>query len=245
MFKWEKLGRIYDPGVHRDRPAWMFEFGLAPSALVIGDTVRVHFGCRPRPDASGQTTTYTGYIDLDRRNLFNIVGFAENPVLPLGGVGCFDEFGTYPLSVVPSKDELLAYYAGWTRCDSVPFNVGIGAAISRDSGRSFSRIGTGPAIPYSLDEPFVLSGPKLRRFGDMFYLFYIAGRKWMLIDGRYEISHKIRMAYSQDGANWTKLNRDLIPNSWDCDESQASPDVFFANGRYPIVELDMRGLLIC
>jgi predicted GH43/DUF377 family glycosyl hydrolase len=63
-------------------------------------------------------------------------------------------------------------------------------------------------------------------------LFYIAGKKWLSVNGRWEICHKIRMAISQDGLNWTKHNKDLISDSWDVDESQASPDVFFADGRY-------------
>ena len=40
------------------------------------------------------------------------------------------------------------------------------------------------------------------------------------------------MASSKDGLNWTKLNKDLIPDGWGDNESQASPDVFFANGFY-------------
>jgi len=232
MFMWEKLGRIYNPQDYPHRPNWMSEFALAPSTLVIGDQVRVYFGCRPQRDNSGYVVTYTGYVDLNRKNLFEIQGFSEFPVLSLGNLGCFDEFGTYPLSLLTRENDILAYYAGWTRCESVPFNTGIGAAISMDGGISFSRIGAGPILPYSLSEPFVLSGPKVRKFGETYFLFYVAGKKWVLIEGRNEISHKIRMAHSQDGINWTKLNEDLIPSQWDPDESQASPDVFFYNGKY-------------
>jgi len=232
MFTWEKLGLIYSPISHSNRPDWMFEFALAPSVLLLENTVRVFIGCRPLREASGQVITYTGYVDLNPDNLFEIVGFSKVPVLSLGERGSFDEFGTYPLSSVPRDGDHLACYAGWTRCESVPFNVGIGVAISTDGGSSFSRLGSGPVLPYSLDEPFVLSGPKLRKFGDVFYLFYIAGRRWVSINGRYEIVHRIRMAHSQDGLHWTKLNRDLIPAHWDFDEAQASPDVFFSNGRY-------------
>ncbi len=210
----------------------MHGFGLAPCTLIFDDFVRVYYGCRPQRDAKGQYVTYTSYVDLDRGNLFRIIGFAKAPVLTLGGYGTFDEFGTYPLSVIRRDKDILGYYAGWTRCESVPFNVGIGVATSTDNGESFKRLGPGPALPYSVDEPFTMSGPKLRKFGDTYYLFYIAGRKWILIDGRPEICHKIRLATSQDGLNWTKLNKDLISDSWDPNESQASPDVYYANGRY-------------
>jgi hypothetical protein len=40
------------------------------------------------------------------------------------------------------------------------------------------------------------------------------------------------MATSSDGINWQKLNRDLIESRIEDDEAQASPDVFFLNGKY-------------
>jgi predicted GH43/DUF377 family glycosyl hydrolase len=152
--------------------------------------------------------------------------------LSLGGLGEFDEFGTYPVSVTREGEKVLAYYAGWTRCESVPFNVAIGAAVSRDGGKIFEKMGTGPILSYSLDEPFILSGPKVRRFLGRWQLFYIAGRKWKMVDGRAEPVYKIRIATSEDGIHWTKTNRDLIPSKIEEDEAQASPDVFFANGKF-------------
>ena len=35
-----------------------------------------------------------------------------------------------------------------------------------------------------------------------------------------------------DGIHWKKLNQDLIPSRIEEDEAQASPDVFYANGKY-------------
>jgi predicted GH43/DUF377 family glycosyl hydrolase len=78
----------------------------------------------------------------------------------------------------------------------------------------------------------VLSGPKIRRFNDTWYLWYIAGRKWKMVDGKAEPVYKIRMASSSDGIHWTKMNKDLIPSRIEDDEAQASPDVFYANGKY-------------
>jgi hypothetical protein len=232
MFKWEKLGRIYNPFDYPDRPDWMFEYALAPSTLELGETLRVYFGCRPPRGQDQQVVTYTGFVDLNIENLFEIQGLSALPVLTLGDTGCFDEFGTYPMSFLQRESDILAYYAGWTRAESVPFNVAIGAAVSTDGGKTFDRLGPGPAIPFTQDEPFVMSGPKLRRFGDKYYLFYIAGREWITVNGRKEISHRIRMASSADGVNWTKQNQDLVPPYWAENESQASPDVFFAAGVY-------------
>jgi predicted GH43/DUF377 family glycosyl hydrolase len=231
MFKWKKLGKVFTPHEVAGRP-WLKEFAQAPATLVFDDFVRVYFSCRPPADANGQYVSYSAYVDLDRKNLFRIVAVAESPILELGGLGEFDEFGTYPVSVVRHEGEVRAYYGGWTRCESVPFNVAIGLATSRDAGRSFTRLGAGPVLSFSPNEPFVLSGPKIRRFNDIWYLWYIAGRKWKRVDGRPEPVYKIRMASSSDGIHWNKLNEDLIESRIEEDEAQASPDVIFANGKY-------------
>jgi len=231
MFRWKKLGKVFDPKQAADR-AWLQEFAQAPCALLFEDFVRVYFSCRPAPDARGQYVSRSAFVDLEREDPLVVRRVAEEPILPLGGLGEFDEFGTYPVSVIRDGAEIRAYYAGWTRCESVPFNVAIGAAVSRDGGTSFTRIGNGPVLPYTPDEPFVLSGPKIRRFNGEWQLFYIAGRKWKMVDGRPEPVYKIRMATSADGIRWTKLNEDLIESRIEEDEAQASPDVFEAGGKY-------------
>lgn len=231
MFRWEKMGRVFDPADFPGRP-WLQEFAQAPATLVFDDKVRVYFSCRPPADAAGLYVSRSAWVDFDRADLTRVLAVAEQPVLPLGQLGEFDEFGTYPISVARDGDEIRAYYAGWTRCESVPFNVAIGGARSLDGGATFDKMGNGPILTYSPDEPFVLSGPKVRRFEGGWQLFYIAGRRWKMVDGRAEPVYKIRLALSDDGINWRKVNRDLIPSRVEEDEAQASPDVFYANGKY-------------
>lgn len=231
MFKWKKLGRVFNPQEVEGRD-WLKEFAQAPSVFIFDDFVRVYFSCRPLPDKNGQYISYSAYVDLKRDNLFEIINVAQNPILELGELGTFDEFGTYPTSVIRNGKEMWAYYAGWTRCESVPFNVAIGLAISHDNGVTFKKIGPGPVLSYSVNEPFVISGPKIRKFNDIWYLWYIAGTKWVLVDGKPEPVYKIRMATSDDGVHWIKIDRDLIDTKVEENEAQASPDVFFHEGKY-------------
>lgn len=231
MFRWVKLGKVFSPQGVRGR-SWLKDFAQAPATLMFDEFVRVYFSCRPQADKNGQYVSYSSYVDLDRSDLFKVRHVGKQPILSLGSLGEFDEFGIYPVSVIRYGEEVRAYYAGWTRCESVPFNVAIGMAISRDGGETFSKVGRGPVLSYSPDEPFILSGPKIRRFEDCWYLWYIAGRKWKLVNGVAEPVYKIRMASSVDGVRWNKLNKDLIESRIEADEAQASPDVFYANGKY-------------
>ena len=198
MLKWKKLGLIFNPWELESRPGWLHSFAQAPCTLLFKNTVRVYFSCRAQPDDSGQYVSYSAFVDLDRSDLTKIVNIADEPVLPLGELGTFDEFGTYPLSVIRTDDGILGYYAGWSRCESVPFNTAIGVGRSYNNGKTFEKLGPGPALPYSYDEPFVISGPKIRKFNSHYQLFYIAGRKWLVFDGKAEPTYKIRMATSSN-----------------------------------------------
>ena len=231
MFKWKKLGRVFNPQEIENIP-WLKEFAQAPSVIIYEKFIRVYFSCRPAPDSNGQYVSYSAFIDLNRENLFERVNIGKEPILKLGELGTFDEFGTYPSSVIRNGNDLFVYYGGWTRCESVPFNVAIGIAKSDDDGKTFNKLGPGPVLSYSVNEPFILSGPKIRRFNNKWYLWYIAGSKWILDNGKPEPVYKIRMATSEDGLNWTKLNKDLIESRVEENEAQASPDVFFYEGKY-------------
>jgi sucrose-6-phosphate hydrolase SacC (GH32 family) len=233
MFRWEKLGRVFDPTKVENR-AFIKEFAQAPATLIFDKFVRIYFACRPKRDEiTGQYVSYTAYVDVNRENLLDIIAYSDQPILPLGDPGTFDEFGTYPTSILRYNNELVAYFGGWTRCRSVAFTVGIGKAYSIDNGKTFQKVGKGgPIISYTPDEPFIISGPKIRRFNDKWYLFYISGKKWVFDSGKPEPVYRIRLATSDDGVNWQKVGRDLIETKIEEDEAQASPDVVFWNGKY-------------
>ena len=136
MFRWRKLGKVFTPQEVTGRD-WLIEFAQAPASLLFDDFLRIYFSCRPLADSNGQYLSYSAYVDLERANPCRVMRVAEQPILKLGALGTFDEFGTYPVSVVRDGSEVRAYYAGWTRCESVPFNVAIGMATSRDGGCTF------------------------------------------------------------------------------------------------------------
>src|SRR5258706_5372993 len=202
MFKWEKLGKIFDPMDLNN--SWMKEFAQSPSVLIYEKHVRVYFCSRPAPPKDGQSLSFLSYIDLDRDNLLKIVNICKEPILGLGAYGTFDEFGTNPISVIRDQDEVRVYYAGWTRCESVPFNAAIGLTISHDNGDSFTRLGEGPVLSYSPDEPFLIGRRRIRKFGHKWYLWYVSGKVWLLTDGKPEPVYKIRMASSDDRINWVR-----------------------------------------
>ena len=231
MFKWKKSGNVFDP-LQSNIKSWMHEYAQSPSVMIFENHLRVFVCSRAIPDANGQYVSRLGYIDLNRKNLFDIINICKAPILSLGERGTFDEFGTYPVSIIQNQDEIRAYYSGWTRCESVPFNAAIGVAISHNNGESFFKLGPGPVLSHTPDEPFILGSPKIRKFHDTWYLWYASGRKWVDHHPRPEPVYKIRMAYSKDGIEWAKHGKDIIESVLEKDECQASADVFFYKGKY-------------
>ena len=229
MFKWKKLGRIFNP-TETGHIGWMNEYAQSPSVILFENYVRVFFCSRSFPDQNRQYISRFAYLDLERDNLFEIINICKEPILKLGELGTFDEFGTYPASVIKAEEDIRVYYGGWTRCVSVPFNAAIGVAFSNDNGETFTKRGSGPVLSYSPDEPFVLGSPKIRKFNNTWYLWYSAGKKWIKNNTRPEPVYKIRMAQSIDGINWKKYGKDLLESVLEEDECQASPDVFFYKG---------------
>ena len=231
MFTWKKLGRMFNPSEVTNRP-WLKEFSQAPTVLILDDVIRVYFACRPPPDQDGQYVSLSAFAEFKRDNLFELVRVSEQPLLALGELGSFDEFGTYFTSVIRRDKDIIAYYVGYTRCESVPFTIGIGAALSQDNGETFTKLGPGPVLPCSVNEPFFLTVPRIRQFNDTWYLWYSAGKRWISTTERPEPVYQIRMATSTDAVNWKKLDRDLIKCKIEENECQACPDVFYLKNKY-------------
>jgi len=232
MFNWRKLGRIYNPCDDEKRPAWRWNFAQGVNTIIFDNYIRVYFCCREKPNEAGQTVSRIAFCDLDRNYITRVINVSEQPVMETGGLGCFDEFGMYPFSAIRFENKIYGYYGGVTRCESVPFNVAIGGAISSDEGNTFTRMGRGPVLSYSYDEPFVVCSPKVRIFNNKWYMFYSAGREWMKGETRPEIYYKLRMATSDDGINWIKHEKDILSDKLGSTEAQASGDIIYKNNKY-------------
>lgn len=229
--KWQKLGKIFDPTEHTLANRCV-EFAQSPQTLVMDDRVRVYFSTRER-DSVGKYLSHVAYADfsLDMSRLLDV---SSHTVLPLGGLGCFDEHGIFPINVMRDGDRVLAYTTGWNRKVSVSADASIGLCISHDDGQTFERHGTGPLLTASLNEPFLVADAFVARYGDVYHMWYIYGTKWSKftetepLDRVYKIAH----ATSPDGIQWQRDGRQIIGDRVNADECQALPTVIHVDGLY-------------
>ena len=231
--KWKKLGKIFDPTEYQ-LPNNCVQFAQAPQALVFDYFVRIYFSTRSVDEKNGKYLSHIAFVDM-KKNLRDVIRVSEKTVIPLGGLGCFDEHGIFPMSVMRHGGAIYAYTCGWNRRVSVSVDTAIGLAISLDDGLTFQRIGDGPVLAASLHEPCLVGDGFVKVVSGVFHMWYIFGMGWKKFssDAPPDRTYKIGHAVSNDGINWSKEEgRQIIADLLGEDESQALPTVIEINGRH-------------
>lgn len=229
--KWMKLGVIFNPSEHT-LPNNCIGFAQSPQALVFDSFVRIFFSTRAL-DSNGKYLSHVAFVDFDKQ-FKEIKRISTDLVIPLGGMGCFDEHGIFPCNVMRDGERVLAYTTGWNRRISVSTDAAIGMAVSTNDGLSFQKVGLGPVVAASLHEPFLIGDAFVRKFGENFHMWYIFGTRWVKhtsgvpADRVYKIAH----ATSRNGIEWQKEGRLIIDDKLDPDECQALPTVIKIADRY-------------
>lgn len=228
MLKWIKKGLIFKPDGSR---SWMKTHAQVPYTVELENVLRTYFSTREQIDDRRMFRSYSGFVDLDKNDLSKVINISQSPIVPLGGKGEFDEFGSMAGSVIFHAGEYRLYYCGWTRCHSVPYNWAVGLATSQD-GVTFQRCGPGPLLGPALDEPFLQASPLVYKVAeDDWHMFYLSGVKWFEHAGKPESQYLVMHARSQDGLQWLRDGRAIIPPVVP-DECQTSASIFQMNGRY-------------
>lgn len=229
--KWKKLGQIFNLSEHLISGKYI-GFAQSPQSLVFNSFVRIYFSTRS-VDASGKYLSHVAFVDFDKQ-FRCIQQTSSDVVIPLGGMGCFDQHGIFPCNVMRDGDRVLAYTTGWNRRVSVSTDAAIGLAVSIDNGLTFQKTGQGPVLSASLHEPFLVGDAFVQKFDDTYHMWYIFGIRWVPgtngapPDRVYKIAH----ATSCDGIAWSKEGRLIINDKLNPDECQALPSVVKIGGRY-------------
>jgi hypothetical protein len=232
--KWRILGKIFDPTDYCLANDCV-EFAQSPQALVFDEFVRIYFSTRKKDPNNGKYISHVSFVEMEK-NFKEVVNVCSHTVIEMGGLGCYDEHGIFPLNILRNGKEVLGYIGGWNRRVSVSVDTAIGLAVSHDDGLTFQRIGDGPVLSCSLREPCLVGDPFVAKFDNTFHMWYIFGVYWKKFaeDQPPDRTYKIGHALSDDGITWHKEEdgRQIIADELGEDESQALPTVICFNGRY-------------
>jgi hypothetical protein len=231
--KWRKIGQIFDPASHR-LPNGCTQFAQSPQTLVFEDFVRIYFSTRSVDPKNGKYLSHIAFVDM-HKNLRDVISVSDQTVIPLGELGCFDEHGIFPINLVRDGARILAYTTGWNRRVSVSVDTGVGLAISQDDGRTFQRVGQGPVLAASLDEPCLVGDGFVKIIDGAYHMWYIFGTGWKRFapDAAPDRTYKIAHAISTNGIEWKKQEAtQIIADRLGPDESQALPTVVAVDDRH-------------
>ena len=191
--------------------------------------LRIYFGTR---DGNGRSQT--SYIEVDTAQPENVLYIHDQPLLPLGRPGTFDDSGIMPSWIVNHQNKKYLYYIGWNVKVSVPYHLSIGLAISEDEGRSFHKVSEGPLLDRSIDEPFFNTAPCVLREEDAWRMWFVSCTGWKTVADRPEPRYHVRYAESTDGLRWQKTNHACIDYSSETD-AIGRPCVYKEDGRYKML----------
>ncbi|MFC1748538.1 hypothetical protein ACFL2V_06995 [Pseudomonadota bacterium] len=194
MIKWKKHGLLLKPNL---KLWWMQSYAMLPTVdLISKNKWRVYFSGRCNNNKSR-----IGWAEFNvvRKQFTKI---SQEPVLDVGELGCFDDSGVTPSSIVNWRGKKYLYYIGWKMRSSVRFGLVAGLAISTDNGKSFKRASRAPMFQLTDQEPIsILTAPYVLKEGNKWRVWYVSGIKWVNEDLPL---YNIKYAESGDGMSWKR-----------------------------------------
>lgn len=226
--KWIKKGQIFEP---RGEYAWMNSHVCPLAAIVLEDRIRVFVSTRTKQDKEGNYVSYPTYLDLDIDDPTKILYLHNKPILELGGLGAFDQYGIMVLKPLMVQKKLYLYYAGWQRlaCNKSPYQITVGLAISEDFGKTFKKVSDGPILGIDMEDP-VGVGNVFALKKDCYHMYYTSIIRWENSKIKPTILYDIKHAVSDDAIHWKKDGKIIIKD--DEKGGCVAPTVFEYDGKY-------------
>jgi predicted GH43/DUF377 family glycosyl hydrolase len=219
---WRKRGLLIRPD---PRLWWCRTHGMLPTPQPLGGSLfKVFFSGR-----DDRNRSHIGFAIVDLAEPIRVVDFSSEPVLAPGDLGCFDDNGVTPSSIVTAGGRQYLYYIGWNPGSTVRMHLFGGLALSDDGGRTFERYSRAPIIERSRTDPFLNTAPFVLHEGGAWQMFYVCGVGWRHKDlPRYHL----RRATSADGLTWDRRGEVCVDFASDDENALARPWVVRDGDRY-------------
>jgi predicted GH43/DUF377 family glycosyl hydrolase len=193
---WVKKGLIY---CSDGNYGWNKTHAQIPIADVIdNDTLRIYYSTRDNYNRSN-----ISFIEVDINNPFKIKHIHKTPILTFGALGCFDECGIMPASIISKDNKKYLFYTGWNAVTNVGYRLAIGMAMS-ENNETFIKISDGPLLDRSIYDPCLCASPAIIIENNLWRMWYVSGTKWEIINNHPEPFYHIKYAYSLNGINWMR-----------------------------------------
>jgi predicted GH43/DUF377 family glycosyl hydrolase len=166
---------------------------------VDGDLFRVYFSPRDKLNRG-----FGAYLEIDMRNPTKVLRVHQHPVLEPGALGCFDDSGALPNSIVKVSGRKMLYYTGINLGVTVKIRNSIGLAEWNEEKRCFERCFDGPVIDRTRDSPHFVATPEVRYENDRYRAWFTSCVGWKVDAGEPKHYYRLEYAESRDGVNWER-----------------------------------------
>lgn len=224
---WKKIKQIFSPNNTNE---WMYHYASQVCPIEIDNIIRIYFTTRSKLDINNNYKTSITFLDCDKNDPSNILYIHNQPLLPLGNPGTFDEHGTMMSEILFHNNKYWLYYIGWQQSIVVPYITTLGLAIS-DDGINFKKVSEGPIVGLNRFSPFGVAKISILIENNEFNMWYTHYNNWANINNNYRPTYDIRFATSKNGLDWEFNNNVCISPSHD-NEALGAPCVKKINNLY-------------
>lgn len=221
---WKKQGLIFD---YQGQFEWAKHSFTKPTPFIRknGD-VRVYGGFRDQEGISR-----IGYVDLDSKNLKNILRISGNPLIDIGKPGTFDDNGVVPTCAFNFNNKVYLYYEGYQLANKVKFLSYTGLAISEDDGETFIKYKKTPVTERIDEELLIRAIHCVIPSENELKVWYTAGSRFEKVGESFHPSYNIRYIVSKDGLNYPDPGKIILDIEGD-EYRVGKPFVFIKDDLY-------------
>ncbi|MFW9263340.1 glucosyl hydrolase [Nostoc sp. KVJ20] len=222
---WKKLGLVYVANGEKD---WAISHAYIPTSMMLDEErIRVYVAF-----LDSHKVGRVGFVDLEARNPLQILQVSDKPVLDIGQPGTFDDNGVTPICLLKYQERLYLYYVGWQLGIKVRYFLLMGLAISEDNGESFQRYSQVPILERSDRELFVRTAAHVHLEDGHWKMWYIAGSKWIDVNGKQVPSYNMRYLESKNQTDWEKQGTVCLDLANEDEYGFGRPFVIKEDGQY-------------
>lgn len=207
---WQKRGRLFVP----TGEGFFKTHATRPIPYRRSDRVlRLYFSSRDEQDMP-----YPTYIDVDIDDPSNVLHVNDQPMLPMGRRGAFDDSGITPTCILGHGGEDWMYYVGWKRRRvHVTIEPTIGLARLTDAGDGLERMFEGPVLGQDRHHPLLTAAPFVMHEDGRYRMWYCSGTDWRCYPGYNdpEMIYTVFYAESDNGLDWRPVAGPVIAYAYE------------------------------
>ncbi len=195
--KWEKIGHIFCATNQND---WMYSHAMIPIAENIeGDLFRIYFSPRDKYNRG-----HGAFIEIDINEPEKILRVSETPILSPGALGCFDDSGALPNSIIWVGGEKYLYYTGINLGVTVKIRNSIGIAKWDEELEVFEKLFEGPIIDRTRNQPHFVATPEVHYHKGIYKAWFTSCVRWKQEGDDVRHYYNLEYAESNNGIDWER-----------------------------------------